>query len=755
MKNLWTRRLLRATAVAIVTSLLLTAAAGVAGGDAETPGPEAVTIPSARLGDLGVYTATLEGDWPGGFPVGTPFEAFRFEWRPGHDVRDADGRLTATDEVAAWSRHYTRLERDGVVSTQEHDSNETFLYARGTSTVVARVWDHQIEEPVSTEGPVPGMPTLLPSTGERTMNGTLHWYGLPGYCLVANAFQGTRVDARDPGGFASGPCALYHGGIPDQWTSMRFVGFEPLAGVSAMHLQVVVEGGLNAKAPSRELDLWLVDGLAYPLRVRIHYNETTEVIMTDERIPQFEERGPQTITLDLVAFQPGTTERGPPQEPEPVPLLRMVDRTPWGLDEKGVDHPFPLERAYRLALEDPVFDDLRTFLAQHPDAITTSASFSDFEFDGVRRLSWTLNVQDENVARSVSIDREDFRPLGEQSPLLGQASARYRFSSWQTFVEEGVHAQSAPRQLPTVASAVERWRLHASPEVAAAGPNFWEFEFKCRSPWECSEVVATVEVGRRTFRITSAEPDPAGPGVRSRVESSSSRLVLVNGTADQYWEVQHTHGERTRLLDSAEAPPPQLSPAAGAVAPGLHLPPGTVVAAGAIGLGAGLLYWLWPVLKGTPVLGLFSRLREPELLQNPTRRRILDAVEAQPGIHFKELLRRTGLPNGSLVHHVEQLRRAGLVVARAGNGYTCYFPRGPADGAKAGALKADGARKVLAAVKANPGASGLDVAHRTGLQPSTVAYHVQRLTEAGLLAGRRDGRSVRLHPTADGASTAT
>jgi predicted transcriptional regulator len=89
-------------------------------------------------------------------------------------------------------------------------------------------------------------------------------------------------------------------------------------------------------------------------------------------------------------------------------------------------------------------------------------------------------------------------------------------------------------------------------------------------------------------------------------------------------------------------------------------------------------------------------------------------------------------------------------VARPAGGYTLYFlgahvPAGSAESASA--LKADGARKILDAVRQQPGLSSVDVAARCGLQPSTVTYHVQRLQAAGLLTGLRDGRAVRLHPT--------
>jgi len=40
-------------------------------------------------------------------------------------------------------------------------------------------------------------------------------------------------------------------------------------------------------------------------------------------------------------------------------------------------------------------------------------------------------------------------------------------------------------------------------------------------------------------------------------------------------------------------------------------------------------------------------------------------------------VRRTGLRNGTAVHHVRKLEQAGLVAARPLGRYTCYFPGTP------------------------------------------------------------------------------
>jgi predicted transcriptional regulator len=168
---------------------------------------------------------------------------------------------------------------------------------------------------------------------------------------------------------------------------------------------------------------------------------------------------------------------------------------------------------------------------------------------------------------------------------------------------------------------------------------------------------------------------------------------------------------------------------------------------------AGLLYWLWPTIKGGAA-GLFSRVTGPKLLEHPARARLVQLVQAEPGVHFQDLVRRSGLPNGTAVHHLHKLADAGLVAARPLGRYTCYFPGPSPDRASLAAApvtRSDGARRILAELTANPGLSGTDLAVRLGLQASTVTYHVKRLQEAGLVAAARDGRVIRLRTVAGAA----
>lgn len=62
-------------------------------------------------------------------------------------------------------------------------------------------------------------------------------------------------------------------------------------------------------------------------------------------------------------------------------------------------------------------------------------------------------------------------------------------------------------------------------------------------------------------------------------------------------------------------------------------------------------------------------------------------------------------------------------------------------------LQSEGARRILAAIKAHPGGSASDVSQATGLSAAVVSHHLQRLGAAGLVEVARNGRSLVLTPT--------
>jgi len=91
-----------------------------------------------------------------------------------------------------------------------------------------------------------------------------------------------------------------------------------------------------------------------------------------------------------------------------------------------------------------------------------------------------------------------------------------------------------------------------------------------------------------------------------------------------------------------------------------------VAAVAAAGVGLGLLARL-------VATALFTRQREEELLDVPNRRLVHDAVVANPGIGFRELVRSTGLAIGTVRHHLTVLHRHGRIVEHVNGSSKAFF----------------------------------------------------------------------------------
>ena len=118
-------------------------------------------------------------------------------------------------------------------------------------------------------------------------------------------------------------------------------------------------------------------------------------------------------------------------------------------------------------------------------------------------------------------------------------------------------------------------------------------------------------------------------------------------------------------------------------------------------------------------------------------------VEQDPGVHFMEVVRRGGLSQGTVQHHLRALVEAGEVVVVRTSGHTCFFPAPGPDADMAAlhaAVRAQTTRRLLGLLAAEP-RTLTALAAAAGLPVSSVHYHVQKLVQArGVAVQRLPGR---------------
>lgn len=131
-----------------------------------------------------------------------------------------------------------------------------------------------------------------------------------------------------------------------------------------------------------------------------------------------------------------------------------------------------------------------------------------------------------------------------------------------------------------------------------------------------------------------------------------------------------------------------------------------------------------------------TRLAPQDALATPRRRQIMDALQSNPGIAFRELSRLIGLPAGTLRHHLNVLCRARFIVERRyGATLRLFHAESDANWVEL-ALRRDPALAVLHDwLKLNPPATQrkiLETMSAKGWPRSTTQHRLRRLTQAGL-----------------------
>jgi predicted transcriptional regulator len=132
---------------------------------------------------------------------------------------------------------------------------------------------------------------------------------------------------------------------------------------------------------------------------------------------------------------------------------------------------------------------------------------------------------------------------------------------------------------------------------------------------------------------------------------------------------------------------------------------------------------------------------DPLELEN--RRRIYQEVTLNPGLHYRELQRRLGMPPGLLDHHLAYLQERDMLAARKEGNYTRYYAshRISESGKKAlSALRQEIPRAVLVFLLMNPGSTHSDILASLTVSGATLSYHLKKMVKASVVSSRKKGR---------------
>jgi len=126
------------------------------------------------------------------------------------------------------------------------------------------------------------------------------------------------------------------------------------------------------------------------------------------------------------------------------------------------------------------------------------------------------------------------------------------------------------------------------------------------------------------------------------------------------------------------------------------------------------------------------------------RNRIERRIGDDPGIYFNELVRELDLAAGQVQYHLRRLTDADAVEAAELFGRTHYYPPEYGDWERSALalLRRETSAEVVATLLDDGPQRPVDVAERVGIARSTLAWHADRLVDAGLLEKRFDGHQL-------------
>lgn len=133
----------------------------------------------------------------------------------------------------------------------------------------------------------------------------------------------------------------------------------------------------------------------------------------------------------------------------------------------------------------------------------------------------------------------------------------------------------------------------------------------------------------------------------------------------------------------------------------------------------------------------------PDPLDLANRKRIYECIRGSPGLHFREIQRRTALPIGVLEYHLNYLVQKELITLERQENFSRYYPGGQLNKEKQkilSVLRQEIPRGIVLYLLRNPGATHTELLRSFTISGGTLSYHMKKLTSKGVVSAEKRGR---------------
>jgi predicted transcriptional regulator len=164
------------------------------------------------------------------------------------------------------------------------------------------------------------------------------------------------------------------------------------------------------------------------------------------------------------------------------------------------------------------------------------------------------------------------------------------------------------------------------------------------------------------------------------------------------------------------------------------------------------------------MLPLYSRMKGTKILSHALREQIYNHIKRYPGDHYRSIMNKLKLKNGTLVHHLTRLEQEELIKSQRDGLYKRFYPIGmKIPRSNVSMYYPDGTvtyniddrqvselqMSILKALGEKPGISQKEISEAIGESRRVVNYHVKLLTQSKLIKVVREGRETKCFSQVD------
>lgn len=135
-----------------------------------------------------------------------------------------------------------------------------------------------------------------------------------------------------------------------------------------------------------------------------------------------------------------------------------------------------------------------------------------------------------------------------------------------------------------------------------------------------------------------------------------------------------------------------------------------------------------------------------DILDLPIRKKLYLYIQANPGVHFREIQRDMGLPIGQLEFHLNELEKREIIVKETRMGNARFYVRDKfsrEEKAVMNFLRKEIPRDIILYLLDDPGSSPNDIMEMFTFSGPNLSYHLKRMLKEEIILFEMKGRERR------------